>query len=155
MSNHDPGRLERVARAISHVESRHDPCAVSPSGTFIGQYQMGPAAALDVGLQNVKMLRCNAELARWAFDAYIRRYRRWHDYRPDLVAITWKGGPGTARLVRERVDAGRSVDSALDELAELDKLPDRTREYLALFRAAYVDPDTVAVASSPAGAYVL
>lgn len=124
--------IERIRQAIAHVESRHDPCAVSPSGTFKGMYQMGGPAASDVGIEDPSVLVCNAELATWAWRQYMRRYLDRHWWEPDWAALLWKGGPGTARKVRQAVDKGMPFDRAARELG-----PYRTLEYLELFRDAY------------------
>jgi hypothetical protein len=126
------GDVERIKRAFLHVESRGNPCAVSPSGTFRGAFQMGPAAAKDVGISDPDVLVCNMELAEWAWRAYMRRYQALHEWRPEWAALVWKGGPGTAKRVAAAVASGVPFDEAAERLG-----PHRTVEYLRLFRAAY------------------
>lgn len=150
---------ERVVHALSYVESHHDPCAISPSGTYVGRWQMGPPAASDVGIDDVSVLRCNSDLARWALDSYLAKYARWHRWEPRMIALTWKAGPGTAREVRELRDAGRSFEAALREADRPEsprgELPHRTLEYLALFDDAMRPGTTSHPAVPRGGAYVL
>lgn len=125
--------FERVVLAIEQVESNGDPFAHRPGSQFWGPFQMGRLAALDVGISDASILHGNRDLALWAFRRYVARYAKYHHYQPDLVAVLWKGGPGTAKTVQSLLDRGQPFASALQAAAAKHRIPNLA-EYVSRFQ---------------------
>lgn len=113
-----PEKYRRLLQALIAVESGGDSGAISPSGTYVGLLQMGPDAAADVGIADHKAtLLGNADAAIRAFWKYQKRYVSRTGGHPFLMALLWKGGPGTVSKFRSKLDAGASAMQALRESA--------------------------------------
>ncbi len=110
-----PPKYARMLNALIAVESSGNPNAVSPGkGTYVGLLQMGPLAAQDIGLDNYKgALMGNAEAAIDAFWKYQTLYKDRTMGHPFLMALLWKGGPGTLRQFKSLVQSGATITQAL------------------------------------------
>lgn len=132
-----PEQYRKLLNALISVESGGDPNAVSPSGTYVGLLQMGPDAARDVGIDNYKgELLGNASAAIDAFWAYQARYKSRTGGHPFLMALLWKGGPGTVSKFRRLMGAGASAGQALAQSAPASW---NVEEYIRRTARAYAE----------------
>jgi hypothetical protein len=133
--NELPPKYRKLLNALIEVESSGDPSDVSPSGTYVGLLQMGPDAAEDIGLDNYKgALIGNASLAISSFWKYQALYKSRTGGHPILMAMLWKGGPGTVKTFLNLVQAGATPAQALRDAAPPSwKLP----EYMRRVARAY------------------
>lgn len=130
-----------VVLALIDVESDGDPNAQKFEGTqFHGLLQMGRPAGIDTGLDDegvdtTEELHGDGHAALQEFFEYQERYSRRHAYSPDRIAALWKGGPGTAATIAERLVADDALDTAIGYAAEEHGIP-RLPEYVRRFREA-------------------
>lgn len=129
-----------VVLALIEVESSGNPYARKQNvrySQFWGLLQMGELAGVDVGMERdgrdtTKPLNGNGIAAIEAFVTYVERYQA-RAPSPDMVAVLWKGGPGTASDVLELVDSGASLDEAIKKKAQdiprLDVYVERFRRW--------------------------
>lgn len=130
-----PEKYRRLQQALIEVESGGDPNAISSSGKFVGLLQMGPAAAKDVGIDDHKAaLFGNASAAIDAFWEYQARYAKYTGGHPFMMAVLWKGGPGTAKKFGELLSAGAKP---LQGLRQLESNIPNLVEYMRRTAAAY------------------
>lgn len=127
--------------ALIHVESHGDPWAHREDSQFWGMLQMGRMAGLDVGYTDLKKqttrhLHGDAYEAVRGFLKYCERYHERHFYQPSRIAALWKGGPGTARTLRDRLTAGDTWSAAL-QYAEEEHRIGNLCEYVRRFTEAF------------------
>ena len=123
--------------ALIHLESRGDPRARKfPNSQFFGLLQMGAAAAREAGVHQARELHGDGERAILAHLRLRQRYqRRWRRLPALGPAIFWKGGPGSLRGVRQRLQRGDDLADAVAWASRHFGLP-RLPRYLARYRAA-------------------
>lgn len=108
-----PEKYRRLLNSLIEIESGGDPSAVSPSGTYVGLLQMGQPAATDVGISDVRDLLGNSSAAIDAFWRYQARYKDRTGGHPFLMALLWKGGPGTVSKFMRMFRGGATIGQAL------------------------------------------
>ncbi len=95
--------------SLIQIESNGNPHArrTNPNGKlsqFVGLLQIGTAAGEDVGFQPPRLLEMTPERAGAkgieTFLKYAEKYKHRHEYEPAMIALVWKGGPGTVRNFR-------------------------------------------------------
>lgn len=127
----DDTAYQATVLALVHVESAGDESAVSKSGSFHGLLQIGVPYMKDACAQNKmpyvhpRVLVGDAAQSVWVFRLYMERYAKWHEWRPDYMALAHKAGAGSLKSV-----ATGEVD--IDDFKKWN-----TDEYLRRFRAAY------------------
>lgn len=127
--------------ALIHVESSGDPCAHREDSQFWGLLQMGRLAGIDVGFEDLgrlttRPLHGDGHHAIEAFMRYMERYKGRHDYQPSRIAALWKGGPGTAKTLYERLRKGDSWNAALQYAEENHRIGNLC-EYVRRFTEAF------------------
>lgn len=81
-----------LVHAIIHVESRHNPKAVSPAGA-VGLMQVMPATAATLGLQERSKLSDPATNIRLGVQ-YLKRLGKMFDHNLELVLAAYNAGEG-------------------------------------------------------------
>lgn len=101
-----------IGLALIMVESAGDPEARRPRSQFYGLLQQGRYASLDLGWEDrgrrtAERLHGNGVLAIRSWYQLLQRYAsRWeYDGAPHhlTIAVLWKGGAGTARRIRDKI----------------------------------------------------
>jgi murein DD-endopeptidase MepM/ murein hydrolase activator NlpD len=91
--------------SLIDVESNGDPSAHRANSQYYGLLQIGKANAADLGKSN-RDFDGDGEASLEGFFRYQQMYHSRTGYDPQLIALLWKGGPGTVRtyttLLRER-----------------------------------------------------
>lgn len=82
--------------ALIDIESDGDPSAHRPNSQFYGLLQIGKKNAADLGKRNTSF-DGQGEASIEAFFQYQEKYAYRHGYDPQLIALTWKAGPGTVK----------------------------------------------------------
>ena len=127
--------------ALIHVESAGDSGAHRDGSQFWGLLQMGRYAGIDVGFEDngkatTQALHEDGPHAIEAFLRYMERYKARHHYQPSRIAALWKGGPGTAKTIYERLTAGDSWNQAIEYASNKHGIP-RLAEYVRRFTEAF------------------
>lgn len=104
-----------VVLALIDIESDGDPSARREGSQYYGLLQIGEDNAADVGATNSDFDGDGRASIR-AFFLYQERYRDFHSYDPELIALLWKAGPGTVEDYR-RLLRTQGLDAADQFLA--------------------------------------
>lgn len=126
-----------VILAVIHVESEGNPSARRVGSRFYGLTQVGPDVARETGTNRAAMVRPGRAGGRESIRAFVRwaaRYEDLHDRDPVLMAVGWKGGVGTLKAYRARLQRG---DRPTDVVQWLDRHRWGTWKYVRMFMAAY------------------
>lgn len=137
--------FDAVVSTVHRIPDEDDPDTIWLEGRvpsqFCGLLQMGELAGLDVGFERkgfrgwdtTAPLLGNGRLSIEKFYEYQERYRKRTHRQPTRVAILWKGGPGTAKTVKEELNDGATLSEAIDLAADEHDIP-RLAEYVERFR---------------------
>jgi len=100
--------------ALIDIESNGDPSARREDSQYYGLLQIGEDNATDVGAVNSDFDGDGRASIR-AFFLYQERYRQFHGYDRELMALLWKGGPGTVDAYKRllRTEGLEAADSFL------------------------------------------
>jgi len=146
-SSEEAAFREAVVGTVSRIPHEDDSEVMLLKGRvpsqFCGLLQMGRPAGIDVGFKRAGFrgwdttadLMGNGRLAIQKMLEYQERYRSRHVGSPDRIAALWKGGPGTASTIAERLVAGDALDTAIGYAADEHGIP-RLPEYVRRFRTA-------------------
>lgn len=127
--------------ALIHVESAGNPDAHRDGSQYYGLLQMGEPAGKDVGFEDkdretTAHLSGDGYAAIRAFIEYQERYNERTQWIPTRQAVLWKGGPGTAKTLRHRLQGGMSWADAIKHAEEHHRVVN-LREYLRRFSEAF------------------
>ena len=137
--------------AIIHVESLGDPKAHREGAQYYGLTQVGWAAGIDGGIieeppartrrwkKTAAKVALDPDLALLALCRCIARYKSRVLYAGvtpiEGIAIMWKAGAGSSRVVQADLRAGKTLEQALIA-REQSGIPN-VREYIRRANAAY------------------
>jgi hypothetical protein len=125
-----------VMLAIVQVESEGNPKARRPGAQYAGLTQVGRDVAEETATSRELMWaggEAGAREALVAFARWVRRYAHLHGYDPTLIAIGWKGGPGTLKAYKHKRTT-RTTDRELEQWLDDDRWG--TWHYVRKFKAA-------------------
>lgn len=132
---------DRDMLAIIHIESTGDPYAKRHGSQYYGLLQVSDAYMQDAleyagkEIVRAEVLHGDGAKSLRVFRWYMHRYSHLHEWKPELVALIHKCGPGGLAEILEGVENGLTMEESIklnDTPGALDYLK-KFRRYRVLY----------------------